>query len=461
MVYICTKLHQEIMELNRTAYAKLQIWKNSPSRKPLLIRGARQVGKTTLVRQFAREFDHYLELNLERDREKSLFELDDINKILNAAYLLKGTKVGTGSLLLFIDEIQESPKAIALLRYFFEELPDIYLIAAGSLLEFALTSVASFPVGRISYLYLSPVNFDEYLSALNNAPAIEAMNTVPAPDFSHAVLLNIFHEYALVGGMPEVVANFAEHKDISLITPIYKELWRAYKDDFEKYAQNETERKIMRHIIDSAPGESDRIKFEGFGQSNYRSREVGEALRSLDLANVIRLIYPTKSLSPPVVADRKKRPRLQFLDTGLLNNALSIQAEILQISDMNNLHRGKIAQHLVTQQLISIETADRYEPNFWVREEKDTSSEVDLVYHFGKYIIPIEIKSGKQGKLRSLHQFIERVDHPYAIRMHAGQFNVEKVNTPNGVPYLLMNMPYYLATKIPEYIDYFISNYRL
>jgi hypothetical protein len=138
------------MELNRSAYSVLKTWKNSSNRKPLLIRGARQVGKTTLVRQFAREFDHYLELNLERDREKSLFELDDITSILNAAYLLKGKTFGKGSFLLFIDEIQESPKAIALLRYFFEERPDIYLIAAGSLLEFALKSVASFPVGRVS-----------------------------------------------------------------------------------------------------------------------------------------------------------------------------------------------------------------------------------------------------------------------------------------------------------------------
>jgi len=449
------------MELNRAAYSELQKWKNSNNRKPLLIRGARQVGKTTLVRQFAREFDYYLELNLERDKEKSLFEIDDINSILNAAYLLKGKTVGKGSILLFIDEIQESPKAIALLRYFYEERPDIYVVAAGSLLEFALKSVASFPVGRVSYLYLSPLNFEEYLLAINNSPAIEAINTVPVPEFAHTTLLNIFHEYALVGGMPEVVANFAVHKNISLIAPIYKELWRAYKDDFEKYARNESERKIMRHIVDSAPAETDRIKFEGFGQSNYRSREVGEALRALDLANVIRLIYPTKALSPPVVADRKKRPRLQFLDTGLLNNALSIQGDILLIDDINDIHRGKIAQHFVTQQLISIETADRYEPHFWVREEKDTSSEVDLVYQYGKYVVPIEVKSGKQGKLRSLHQFIERANHPYAIRMHAARFNVEKVKTPNGVPYLLMNIPYYLATKTAAYIDYFINNYRL
>ena len=397
------------MDLKRTAYNTLQAWKKADNRKPLLIRGARQVGKTTLVKHFSREFDQFLELNLEREKEKALFELDDINSILNAAYLLKGKTIGKGSFLIFIDEIQESPKAISLLRYFYEERPDIYLIAAGSLLEFALKSVASFPVGRVSYLYLSPLNFEEYLLAFNNDLAINAISTIPIPEYAHAPILSAFHEYALVGGMPEVVANFAEHKNISLVASIYQELWQSYKDDFEKYARNETERKTLRHIIDTAPGEADRIKFEGFGQSNYRSREVGEALRALDLANIVRLIYPTKAISPPITSDKKRRPRLQFLDTGLLNNVLAIQVDIIQIDDINDLHRGKIAQHLVTQQLISIETGDRYQPHFWVREEKDSNSEVDLVYQYGKFIIPIEIKSGKQGKLRSLHQFMEQI----------------------------------------------------
>jgi uncharacterized protein len=296
------------MDLKRSAYEILQGWKVSTNRKPLLIRGARQVGKTTLVRQFSREFDEYLELNLEKENEKALFDLSDINSILNAASLLKGKTIGKGTLLLFIDEIQESPKAISLLRYFHEERPEIYLIAAGSLLELALRSTASFPVGRVSYLYLSPLNFEEYLSALNNEIALEALDTIPLPEYAHSTLLALFHEYALVGGMPEVVANYVGNKNISLVKTIYRDLWQSYRDDFERYARNKSERNLLRHIIDSAPGESDRIKFEGFGQSNYRSREVGEALRLLDLVNVVRLIYPTKSVIPPIISDKKRRP---------------------------------------------------------------------------------------------------------------------------------------------------------
>jgi predicted AAA+ superfamily ATPase len=296
--------------------------------------------------------------------------------------------------------------------------------------------------------------------ALGNQPALEALNTVPLPAYAHQTLLNLFHEYAVIGGMPEVVSHYLVHKNISLLSSIYKQLWQAYKDDAEKYSSNNTERKIIRHVIESAPFEADRIKFEGFGKSNYRSREVGEAIRSLDLAGIIRLIYPSTSIMPPIVSDLRKRPRLQFLDTGLLNNFQLIQGELLRVSDMNNFHKGKIAQHIVTQQLISIEEINRYNPNFWVREEKDSSSEVDLIYQYGKYVIPIEVKSGKQGKLRSLHQFVERAPHPYAIRMHSGEFNIEEARTPGGVSYILMNLPYFLATKIPLYIDYLIRYKR-
>lgn len=261
--------------------------------------------------------------------------------------------------------------------------------------------------------------------------------------------------------MPEVVSHYINDKNIAVLSKTYNRLWQAYKDDVAKYAQNSTEQKVIRHVIETAPNETDRIKFEGFGKSNYRSREVGEALRSLDLAKIIRLIYPTTSFELPITTDLRKSPRLQFLDTGMLNQILLLQGEMIGINDLNAFHKGKIIQHLVSQELISIHDEVSYKPHFWVREERARSSEVDLVYRYKKYIIPIEVKSGKQGRLRSLHQFIERTSHPYAVRMYAGEFNIENAKTPGGKPYLLMNMPYYLGTKIPEYIDFFIKNHKL
>lgn len=447
------------MIIPRKASQKLEEWKNSKYRKPLLLRGARQVGKTTLVREFAKQFPNYIELNLELKTDKDIFEIETIDTILNAAYLLKGVSPDYGTTLLFIDEIQEAPKAIQQLRYFYEVKPEIYVIAAGSLLEFALKDIPNFPVGRINFLYLHPLNFEEYLGAIEHSGALQILQTVPVPDYASPILLDLFHEYAIIGGMPEIVSQYIENKNIARLSTAYNQLWQAYTDDVEKYARNNTDRKVIRHVIDTAPKETDRIKFEGFGKSNYRSREVGEALRALDLAKIIRLIYPTTSLVPPITTDLRKRPRLQFLDTGMLNHLLLFQREMIALKDLNDLHRGKIMQHLISQELISIHEQIPYKPHFWVREEKDSNAEVDLVYQFKEYIIPIEVKSGKQGRLRSLHQFIERADHPYAVRMYAGEFSIEKTKTPGGTPYVLMNLPYCLGTKIHEYIDYFVSNY--
>jgi len=449
------------MIIKRKAYSKLLEWKESDNRKPLLLRGARQVGKTTLIREFSKEFGNYVELNLERDADRNLFLTDDTNKILNAAYILRDVFPSNKPTLLFIDEIQESPKAIQMLRYFYEEKPDLYVIAAGSLLEFALGKVPNFPVGRIEYLYMHPLNFEEYLGGINHAQALEVLQKIPVPDYAHDIILDLFHEFAIIGGMPEVVRQFIKDKNIAILSKTYNRLWQAYKDDVEKYARNDSDKKVLQHIINVAPNEIDRIKFERFGESNYRSREVGEAMRSLSLAKIIQLIYPTTSTSPPLRPDLKKRPRLQFLDTGMLNNVLLIQGDMITVKDLNDFYRGKIIHHLVCQELISIHDEQTYIPHFWVRESKDTNSEVDLVHRSGKYLIPIEVKSGSQGRLRSLHQFVEKTNHPYAMRVYAGAFKVENHTTPSGKPYLLMNLPYYLGTKIPEYLDYFVKNYTL
>jgi len=145
----------------------------------------------------------------------------------------------------------------------------------------------------------------------------------------------------------------------------------------------------------------------------------------------------------------------------MLNQILLLQAEMIGLNDLSDLYRGKIIEHLVYQEIISTHDETAYKPHFWVRAERDLNSEVDLVYKHGKYIIPIEIKLGKQGRLRSLHQFIERSNHPYAIRLYAGESKIEKSITPGGVTYLLMNMPYNLGTKIPEYIEYFVNKHTL
>jgi len=437
-------------------------WKKSSNRKPLILRGARQVGKTTLVKQFSKSYKNFILLNLEREKDIRFFEeFSDVTTIIDALFIENNIQPSQiHETLLFIDEIQESPKAIALLRYFYEDSPKLNVIAAGSLLEHSIRKIKNFPVGRIQNLHLYPLNFSEFLGATDNKIVLEQLNSIPVKKVAHRTLLDLFNSYTIIGGMPEVVKRYVESSSISALTTTYESIWSTYKDDVEKYASSKTDARVIKHIMSTAHLYLDeRIKFQNFGNSNYKSREVGEAMRNLDDARIIQLIYPTTNTSPPVKSDLKKSPRLQFLDTGLVNNELDIQAELLSFSDLSEAYKGAIIPHIITQELISLNATKYRKPNFWVREKKQSSAEVDLVLQHEGMVIPVEIKSGKVGKLKSLHQFIEKSDHPYAVRMYGGEFSIEEHITQSGKKYFLMNLPYYLGTKIDAYLGWFCKEY--
>jgi predicted AAA+ superfamily ATPase len=450
------------MNIDRHVFRDLLKWKSSSDRKPLILRGARQVGKTTLIHQFAKSYKNRVLLNLEIAEDRRFFtDFENVHTIVEALFISHNiTPAEKGDTLIFIDEIQETPEAISMLRYFYEMEPEIHVIAAGSLLEHTMRKIKSFPVGRVNMLYMFPINFPEFLSAIKKTSAMEELNTVPIREVAHKTLLDLFNRYAIIGGMPEVVRKYVETNNIADLPSIYESIWETYKEDVVKYAANNSEARIIRHIMSTAHlGLDARIKFQNFGNSNYRSREVGEAFRNLDDAKVIQLIYPTTETSPPILQDLKKSPRLQFMDTGLINHELNVQAEMLAMEDLNNAYKGAVIPHLVAQELMSLNTTKSVKPIFWVREKNQSSAEVDLVVQFNKMVIPIEIKSGKEGKLKSLHQFIEGAPHPYAVRMYAGKFSIEEHSTRSGKKYFLMNIPYYLSTKLTEYLSYFVTNF--
>lgn len=446
------------MIYKRKAYKKLQEWKNSKRRKPLVLRGARQVGKSTLIREFSKEYEYFIELNLERKEDFQLFDIENVKGIIEAALLRENVSIENKSLLLFIDEIQESQKAIKLLRFFYEDFPDLHVICAGSLLEHAIKDIPSFPVGRIQQIVLHPFDFEEFLLAKGRDKILNLFDDIPIKEFAHDIVLKLFHEYVIIGGMPEVVKTYIETNSFTTTKEVYEEIWDTYKDDIEKYGRNNTEKKVLRHIIETAAHEKDRITFSGFGNSNYKNREVGEALRSLDKSRLIQLVYPTINLKPPQEIDFRRKPRLQFLDTGLLNYAQGIQSQLIGLADMNDFHRGRIIQHAVYQQLQAQDSSIDNKIHFWVREKSNSNSEVDLIYQHNQYLIPIEVKSGPQGRLRSLHQFIERTNHHFAIRVLSNKLSVEKVKTPTGKEYILLNLPYYLSTRIPQYAKWLVEN---
>lgn len=442
----------------RAIIEELEKWAVEPGRKPLVIRGARQVGKTTMINQFAAQFEQYIYLNLELPGDQTPFKtFSNIETLIQAVFFIKNKSLALkNKTLLFIDEIQEVPEALNILRYFYELEPGISVIAAGSLLETLFDKNIHFPVGRVEYKVLRPVSFPEFLAAMGETAALQQLQQVPVASFAHNKLLQLFHTYALIGGMPEVVNHYIQHKDLTALSPIYDSLITSYLDDVEKYASNTTQVLHIRHVIRTSFLQAGkRIKFEGFGNSGYRSREMGEALRTLEKALLLQLIYPNTGAELPLMPDVKKSPRLQVLDTGMLNYFVGIQKEILGTEDLNKIYQGTLIEHLAGQEMLGFQHRSLSSLHFWVREKKDSSAEVDYLFVYEGKLIPVEVKSGTAGKLKSLHLFMDMAPHIMAVRFYAGEMNITEAISAAGKKYQLLNLPYYLVSQIEHYLAWF------
>jgi len=316
----------------------------------------------------------------------------------------------------------------------------------------------NFPVGRVEFRKMYPVSFDEFLGAMNEHQALELYNQIPLPAFAHSKLLQLFHTYTLIGGMPEIVGKYIENKNITSLPNIYESLIATYLDDVEKYAKNSSQVQIVRHAIRSSYYEAGtRIKYQGFGASSYNSREMSEVLRMLEKTMLLYLVFPTTQTEAPFMPNVNKSPKLQVLDTGLVNYFSGLQKELFGTKDLNEHYRGKIAEHIVGQEILASKYNILHTLQFWVRDKNQSDSEVDFLYHFDGQMIPVEVKSGKSGKLRSLLQFLDLSGISVAVRFYAGQFQVEEHQTLTGKPFKLINIPYFLAGKLNEYLEKFLN----
>jgi uncharacterized protein len=439
----------------RNIFSDLEKWAASPNRKPLVLRGARQVGKTTVVKQFAQQYDTFLSLNLEQEEHRKLFEPGpSLSDLLMAIYLVNGKARDNSRTLLFIDEVQNSPQAVAMLRYFYEEAPQLHVIAAGSLLESLIDVNISFPVGRVEYLALRPCAFNEFLDAVGESQLAEFIEKGEVPEIMHEKMLGLFNKFTLIGGMPEVVANYAANNDIVSLSTIYDTLLTGYRDDIKKYAQNNTQRQVLRHILHSGFAfNSERIKYERFGSSDYRSREMGEAFRILEKTMLLELVWPVTGFTPPIIPDVKKSPRLMWLDSGLVNYMAGVQKEVFGARDISDVWRGKVAEQIVGQEMIAGETSVLTTRNFWVREAKNSNAEVDFIMQHSSSIIPVEVKSGSSARLKSMNLFVENAPHSLAVRIWSHPLKIDDLQTDSGKKFRLFNIPFYLAGKIAGVID--------
>ena len=448
------------MFFNRKMQQVLVEWKEKKQPKPLNIHGERQVGKTTLITEFGKGFDTFIQLNLELKEDADLFSGNlGAPECYQRILLTKNIRPGK-SVLLFIDEIQNSPSAMQMLRYFYEKLPELYVISAGSLLEQALAdNTFSFPVGTVEYRYLYPLSFVEYLEAARESQLLEYIGNDDIPEWALEHAYQTFHTYTMVGGMPEVVGEYLKKEEISATIPIYQSLLTSYQEDTAKYARNHPMRHIINHVIINAPLEvGNRITFARFGNSDYRSREVGEAFRSLERAMILHLRYPTTDYEIPLQKNLSQKPRLQYLDTGRLNYSAGLQLEFFKKpKDLNSIYQGKLTEHIVAQELIANNSFKSDIPLFWVREQRGSCAEVDFILQTKLGVLPVEVKSGKTGTLRSLHKFIDQSKVPVAIRLYAGKPTVEKLTTPAGTPFTLVSLPYFLANRLEESTEALIN----
>ena len=423
----------------RLALKALRQWAEKEGRKPLVLKGARQVGKTTLVKIFAEEFDVFINLNLEEKVNADLFTMDvSFEDLLAGIYVKAGIKMENQRTLIFIDEIQNVPDAVKVLRYFYEKRPDLYVIAAGSLLESLVGNHISFPVGRIEYMALHPCTFTEFLGALGENILVEQIEQLEVPQSVHSYVMDLFKKYMIVGGLPEAVANYAKRKDWVSLNEIFNSLLSGYKDDIEKYAQRPKEQDILRYILNYGWGlAGQRFQFSKFCSSSYKSAEMGNAFRTLEKTLLLELVYPLISTSFPILPDLKRSPKLLWLDTGLVNYVAGMQENLLFTSDTDELWNGHIAEQVVGQELLGASFAFGGKRMFWVRDARNSQAEVDFVYKYKSHLIPVEVKTGDNSKLRSLHQYMDESQEDIALRLWNGPLTSDLIRLPSGKQYTL------------------------
>ena len=439
----------------RIAQKYLYEWAQKEERKPLVLRGARQVGKTTLVKMFAADFDHYIYLNLEEKEDAELFAADSsFDDLLVGIFFKANIPIDSSRTLIFIDEIQNEPKAVQALRYFYEKRPDLYVIAAGSLLESLMGRHISFPVGRVEYMALHPCTFVEFLMAIGEDMLANQIEKIAVPQSLHSYTLDLFKKYMIIGGLPEVVANYAQYRDMVRLGRVFNALLSGYRDDVEKYADKPKAQDSIRYILNYGwTSAGHRIQFAKFTNSSFKSADVSNAFRTLEKTLLLELVYPLTSTSFPILPDLKKSPKLLWFDTGLVNYVTGMQEELLFTPNSDELWNGDIAEHIVAQELLGATTLFGEKRMFWVRDARNSQAKVDFVIRHKSHLLPIEVKTGSNSKLRSLHQYMEESNENIALRLWNGPMTSDIITRTDGRPFMLYNIPLYYAGHLNAWLQ--------
>ncbi len=416
--------------MKRDILAALRQWKEDSGRRPLLLRGARQTGKTFVLNQFGdSDFQSRVTINFERNPElKEVFSSNAPREIIEKIALYTGKAVRPGQTLLFLDEIQECPPAIMALRYFHEEMPELHVVGAGSLLEFALND-ANFrmPVGRVQFLYLRPLSFGEFLDALGHQ-ALRRHVADPAklpslPETLHEKLLELLRKYLMLGGMPAVVRRYAEEGDLLKCQRMQHALIESFLGDFGKYAR-ESRHKYLRKVFNATPAQVGGKFVYAQVDREIKSRDLKEAVGLLEQAGIVSKVRLTSGAGLPLEAGASDDYyKLIFLDVGLLHALSGIHSETARESDFTAIYKGAVAEQFVGQEILAHAwPTQRQHLFYWARTEKGSSAEVDYLVEKDGRVVPVEVKSGPRGKLKSLSMFLQKHQSPLALKVSQAPF---------------------------------------
>lgn len=451
--------------MKRQAIDGLVEWKNRPNHKPLIIRGARQVGKSYLVRMFGQQFfDNIIEINFETETwAEDLFAQKkpaDTVAFLEAQY---NQRIIAGKSLLFLDEIQAGPKTLASLRYFYEQMPDLHIIAAGSLFDFVLQGHQfSMPVGRIEYLHLGPMSFEEFLQATGNDIKLEQMRKFSVgDDFNsalHKSLMEDFRKYCIIGGMPDSIQAYLDTNSYLEVQRVLEGILATYQDDFSKYS-GKTEHTLLRKVFSRLPLQvGQKIKYVNI-DPHERSPKISGAIEQLELAKLITRVVHTYANGIPLGSEVNNRDfKILFLDVGLLCRACRLDTTaILEAEDLLMINSGAICEQFIGQHLLyNAPSYQQPEIYCWMRQKAGTSSEVDYVIQHGTKIIPVEVKAGTTGRLKSLHVFLLEKHRDFALRFNADIPSVTDATTVvaahESKPFRLLSLPLYMVGQYDRLI---------
>lgn len=438
--------------MKRFIFSDLIAWKDSPSRVPLILRGARQTGKSFIVEKFGKEnFEFFVELNLEFQQElHACFSTLKPEEILLKIEAMMGVEVHPGKTLLFIDEIQYCKEAILALRYFKEKLPELHVMAAGSLLEFALQEEEfSFPVGRVQFIYMYPCSFWEVLHAKKQTRLISLLEeTEPSnqlPEELHQLLIKQVREYFFVGGMPEAMQAYIDRMSFSECEMLQNKILTTYRSDFGKYARK-AQFKYLQRLFDRAPLTVGSHFTYASIHPDMRARELKVALEQLSWAGLLYPVTLTRATGIPLHAQSDPdRFKLVFLDIGLLQRTTQIQPKEILESDLTQINAGALAEQFVGQELRAYNTA-YVEKNlyYWEGETRGSTAEVDFVVNINSMVVPIEVKAGKTGRLRSLQRFMELKNSPLGVRISERPLSLDRK---------ILSVPFYLIKELPRLIQ--------